>query len=148
MGSYIAYESDNVHGSQSILAAIGMFAGCDEGRGREVVESLDGEEYFLGVDLDKPKDPERLIDLGLKFGYIGAYSTFVSPRSFDREAGTATFKQAVDVASDLGAPSVCTLLGDGYYDPPLNILLSLKEAWAQAIGAVFEVSAYAEWNAA
>ncbi len=125
-----------------------MFAGCAEGHGREVVESLDGEGHFVGVDLDKPKEPERLVDLGLKFGYIGAYSTFVSPRSFDREAGIATFKQAVDVASDLGASSVCTLLGDGYYDPPHYILLSLKEAWAQAIVAVFEISAYAEWNAA
>lgn len=87
--------------------------------------------------------PALLQDLGLEFGYIGAHSTFVSPRSFDREAGIATFKKAVDVASDLGASSVCTLLGDGYYDPPLNILLSRKDAWQQAVDAVSEVAAHA-----
>jgi L-ribulose-5-phosphate 3-epimerase len=38
---------------------------------------------------------------------------------------------------------VCTLLGDGYYDPPLNILLSRKDAWTQAVGAVEEVAAFA-----
>ena len=38
---------------------------------------------------------------------------------------------------------MCTLLGDGYYDPPLNILLSRKDAWAQAVGAVSEVADHA-----
>jgi sugar phosphate isomerase/epimerase len=87
--------------------------------------------------------PAKLRELGLEFGYIGAHSTFVSPRHFDRERGIASFKQAVDAAADLGAKSVCTLLGDGYYDPPLNILLSRKDAWAQAVGAVDEVAAHA-----
>ncbi|MDQ5829461.1 MAG: sugar phosphate isomerase/epimerase, partial [Actinomycetota bacterium] len=87
--------------------------------------------------------PGKLRELGLEFGYIGAHSTFVSPRHFDRERGIASFKNAVDAAADLGATSVCTLLGDGYYDPPLNILLSRKDAWAQAVGAVDEVAAYA-----
>ena len=87
--------------------------------------------------------PDRLRELGLEFGYIGAHSTFVSPRRFDREAGIAGFKKAIDAAADLGAKSVCTLLGDGYYDPPLNILLSRKDAWAQAVGAVGEVADHA-----
>ncbi len=87
--------------------------------------------------------PAKLEELGLEFGYIGAHSTFVSPRRFDREAGIAGFKKAIDAAADLGAKSVCTLLGDGYYDPPLNILLSRKDAWAQAVGAVGEVADHA-----
>lgn len=87
--------------------------------------------------------PKLLRELDLEFGYIGAHSTFVSPRHFDRERGITTFKKAVDVAAELGATSVVTLLGDGYYDPPLNILLSRKDAWAQAVGAVREVAEYA-----
>jgi len=87
--------------------------------------------------------PAKLRELGLEFGYIGAHSTFVSPRHFDREAGIAGFKKAIDAAADLGAKSVCTLLGDGYYDPPLNILLSRKDAWAQAVGAVGDVADHA-----
>jgi L-ribulose-5-phosphate 3-epimerase len=88
--------------------------------------------------------PARLRELDLEFGYIGAHSTFVSPRHFDRERGIATFKAALDAAAELGAGSVCTLLGDGYYDPPLNVLLSRRDAWAQAVGAVKEVTAHAE----
>lgn len=87
--------------------------------------------------------PELLRRLGLEFGYIGCHSTFVSPRRFDRERGIATFKKAIDAAAELGASSVVTLLGDGYYDPPLNILLSRKEAWHQAVSAVDEVAAHA-----
>ena len=113
------------------------------------------ESGYDGIDVIFPKIleedyprfveefPAKLRELGLDFGYIGAHSTFVSPRHFDRERGIASFKQAVDAAADLGASSVCTLLGDGYYDPPLNILLSRKDAWAQAVGAVDEVAAYA-----
>lgn len=113
------------------------------------------EAGYDGIDVIYPKIleedypalveefPAKLDELGLDFGYIGCHSTFVSPRHFDRTRGIATFKQAVDAAADLGAKSVCTLLGDGYYDPPLNILLSRKDAWAQAVGAVGEVAEYA-----
>ena len=38
-----------------------MVVGRDEKRGREVVESLDGEGHFLAVDLGEPKEPERLV---------------------------------------------------------------------------------------
>jgi L-ribulose-5-phosphate 3-epimerase len=112
----------------------------------------DGIDVIFGKIQEIPEDeypafaeefPARLRELGLEFGYIGAHSTFVSPRHFDRERGIAGFKKAVDAAADLGASSVCTLLGDGYYDPPLNILLSRKDAWAQAVGAVGEVATYA-----
>ena len=112
----------------------------------------DGIDVIFGKIQEIPDDeypafaeefPAKLRDLDLDFGYIGAHSTFVSPRHFDREAGIATFKKAVDAAADLGAKSVCTLLGDGYYDPPLNILLSRKDAWAQAVGAVGEVADHA-----
>lgn len=85
-----------------------------------------------------------LAELRLELGFIGQHSTFVSPRAFDRERGISTFKKAVDVAADLGATSVCSLLGDGYYDPPLSVLLSRSEAWRQAVEGVREVAAYAE----
>jgi L-ribulose-5-phosphate 3-epimerase len=112
----------------------------------------DGIDVIFPKILEIPEDkyptfaeefPKLLDNLGLEFGYIGQHSTFVSPRRFDRARGIATFKQAVDVAATLGAKSVVTLLGDGYYDPPLNVLLSRKDAWAQAVGAVQEVADYA-----
>src|SRR5690625_4824753 len=56
---------------------------------------------------------------GLAFSSIACHTTFVSPRFFDRENGIAKFKRAVDAAHDMGAETVVTLVGDGYYDPPL-----------------------------
>ena len=38
---------------------------------------------------------------------------------------------------------MCSLLGDGYYDPPLSVLLSRSEAWNQAVSGVREVARYA-----
>jgi sugar phosphate isomerase/epimerase len=43
----------------------------------------------------------------------------------------------------LGAKSVVTLIGDGYYDPPLNVLLSRKDAWRQCREAITEVAQHA-----
>lgn len=82
--------------------------------------------------------------LGMVVGYIGCHTTFVSPREADRRRGIDTFKKAIDMAADLRASSVCTLLGDGYYDPPLNILMSRKQAWQQAVDATREVAEYAK----
>ena len=80
---------------------------------------------------------------GIEVGYLGCHSTFVSPREFDRERGIATFKQALDAASTLGCSSVVTLIGDGYYDPPLNVLMSRRDAWAQCREAITEVADHA-----
>src|SRR5699024_657880 len=80
----------------------------------------------------------------LAFASIACHTTFVSPRYFDRDNGIAKFKKAIDAASDLGAETVVTLLGDGYYDPPLYNLLTRKEAWHQAVTATQEVADYAK----
>lgn len=80
---------------------------------------------------------------GLTFASIGCHTSFVTPRYFDRDAGIAKFKRAIDVAADLGAETVTTLIGDGYYDPPLYNLMTRKEAWTQVVGAVIEVADYA-----
>lgn len=80
---------------------------------------------------------------GIEVGYVAHHTTFVSPREQDRERGIESFKRALDAAKALGAKSACTLLGDGYYDPPLNVLLSRKEAWRQAKEAITEVADYA-----
>lgn len=112
----------------------------------------DGLDFIYAKALEGPKDEyeQRLRDLrrtverlGIEVGYIGCHTTFVTPRSFDRERGIQTFKDAIDAAVIVGASSVCTLLGDGYYDPPLNILLSRRDAWGQAREAIAEVAAYA-----
>lgn len=100
------------------------------------VDPMDYKDYLRNIR----KTAERL---GMEIGYIGCHTTFVTPRRFDRERGIATFKQAIDAAAELGAKSVCTLIGDGYYDPPLNILLSRKEAWTQCREAIAEVAKYA-----
>jgi L-ribulose-5-phosphate 3-epimerase len=86
---------------------------------------------------------ETADEAGIDIGYLGCHSTFVSPREFDRERGIATFKQALDAAAVLGCGSVVTLIGDGYYDPPLNVLLSRKDAWAQCREAITEVAEHA-----
>lgn len=80
---------------------------------------------------------------GLAFASIGCHTSFVTPRYFDRDAGIAKFKRAIDVAADLGAEVVTTLIGDGYYDPPLYNLMTRKEAWQQVTEAVIEVADYA-----
>jgi sugar phosphate isomerase/epimerase len=65
---------------------------------------------------------------GIEIGYVANHTTFVSPREYDRERGIESFKKALDAAKALGAKSACTLLGDGFYDPPLNVLMSRREA--------------------
>jgi len=80
---------------------------------------------------------------GIAFASIGAHTTFVSPRYFDRENGIAKFKRAIDAAADMGAETVVTLVGDGYYDPPLYNLMTRKEAWNQVVSATQEVADYA-----
>jgi sugar phosphate isomerase/epimerase len=112
----------------------------------------DGVDFIFAKLLDVPADQydKQLADLrstadglGIGIGYLGCHTTFVSPREFDRERGIATFKKALDAAAVLGCESVVTLIGDGYYDPPLNVLLSRKEAWRQCREAITEVAAHA-----
>lgn len=80
----------------------------------------------------------------LAFSSIGCHTTFVSPRHFDRENGIAKFKKAIDAAADMGAETVVTLIGDGYYDPPLYNLITRKDAWDQVVTATQEVADYAK----
>lgn len=112
----------------------------------------DGVDFLLGHLMNGPmaEYDQRLIDTraaadaaGIEIGYVANHTTFVSPREYDRERGIESFKKALDAAKVLGAKSACTLLGDGYYDPPLNVLLSRKEAWRQAKEAITEVARYA-----
>lgn len=112
----------------------------------------DGVDFIFAKLLDAPKDGygQQLKDVkaaaeraGIDIGYLGHHTTFVSPREFDRERGIESFKKALDAAAVLGAKSVCTLIGDGYYDPPLNVLLSRKTAWRQCREAITEVAAHA-----
>ncbi|MGI5215395.1 sugar phosphate isomerase/epimerase family protein [Plantactinospora sp. CA-290183] len=112
----------------------------------------DGVDFIYAKLLEVPKAEydQQLLDVrataeraGIDIGYLGHHTTFVSPREFDRERGISSFKQALDAAAVLGAKSVCTLIGDGYYDPPLNVLLSRKDAWRQCREAITEVAAHA-----
>lgn len=112
----------------------------------------DGVDFIFAKLLDVPAhEYERQLTelrattdrLGLDIGYLGCHTTFVSPREFDRERGIATFKKALDAAAVLGCESVVTLIGDGYYDPPLNVLLSRKDAWRQCREAITEVATHA-----
>jgi sugar phosphate isomerase/epimerase len=112
----------------------------------------DGVDFIYAKLLDVPSDQydQQLRDLrattdrlGIDIGYLGCHTTFVSPRQFDRERGIETFKKALDAAAVLGSKSVVTLIGDGYYDPPLNVLLSRREAWRQCREAIADVAAHA-----
>lgn len=112
----------------------------------------DGIDFIFAKLLDVPANQydQQLKDLratadrvGIDIGYLGCHTTFVSPREFDRERGIETFKKALDAAAVLGCTSVVTLIGDGYYDPPLNVLMTRKEAWRQCREAITEVAAHA-----
>ena len=112
----------------------------------------DGVDFLLGHLMNGPKEEyeKNLADTraaaeraGIDIGYVAHHTTFVSAREYDRERGVESFKKALDAAKALGAKSAVTLLGDGYYDPPLNVLLSRKEAWRQAKEAITEVADYA-----
>jgi L-ribulose-5-phosphate 3-epimerase len=112
----------------------------------------DGVDFIFSKLLEVPADQydKQLTDLrssvdrlGIDIGYVAHHTTFVSPREFDRERGISTFKKALDAAAILGCESVVTLIGDGYYDPPLNVLLSRKDAWRQCREAITEVADHA-----
>lgn len=112
----------------------------------------DGVDFIFAKLLELPQDrwDDALADLratiegaGIGIGFVAHHTTFVSPREFDRRRGIDSFKRAIDAAAALGAPSACTLIGDGYYDPPLNVLMSRKEAWRQCREAIAEVADYA-----
>lgn len=112
----------------------------------------DGVDFILGHLMNGPgseydqrlRDTKAAADAaGIEVGYVAHHTTFVSPREYDRERGIESFKKALDAAKALGAGSACTLLGDGFYDPPLNVLMSRKEAWRQAKEAITEVADYA-----
>ena len=112
----------------------------------------DGVDFLLGHLMNGPSSEyqARLAATkaaaeaaGIGIGYVANHTTFVSPREYDRERGIESFKMALDAAKALGAKSACTLLGDGYYDPPLNVLMTRKEAWRQAKEAITEVCDYA-----
>ncbi|WP_022885735.1 sugar phosphate isomerase/epimerase family protein [Glaciibacter superstes] len=112
----------------------------------------DGVDFLLGHLMNGPSGEydQRLVDTkaaaesaGIGIGYVANHTTFVSPREYDRERGIESFKKALDAAKALGADAACTLLGDGYYDPPLNVLMTRKEAWRQAKEAITEVCDYA-----
>jgi L-ribulose-5-phosphate 3-epimerase len=119
---------------------------------RTAEHGYDGVDFIYAKLLEVPKDKydQQLRDLrgtadrlGIDIGYLGCHTTFVSPREFDRERGIETFKSALDAAAVLGCESVVTLIGDGYYDPPLNVLLSRRDAWRQCREAITEVAAHA-----
>lgn len=118
-----------------------------------------GEYGYEGFDVVYPKimeiqpsDKEDQIQKvksamskhNLAFASIACHTTFVSPRYFDRDNGIAKFKSAIDDAAKMGAETVVTLVGDGYYDPPLYNLITRKEAWEQVINATREVADYAK----
>lgn len=112
----------------------------------------DAVDFIFGHLLDGPSSEyearlartrEAAEQAGIEVGYVAHHTTFVSPREYDRERGIETFKKALDAAKALGAKSACTLLGDGFYDPPLNVLMTRKEAWHQAREAITEVAEYA-----
>ena len=98
-----------------------------------------------------PEDHEKEVvkikkamkETGLAFSSIGCHTTFISYRWFDRERGIARFKKAIDWAEELNCDDVTTLVGDGYYDPPLYNLITREDAWEQVISATKEVCQYA-----
>lgn len=112
----------------------------------------DGVDFLLGHLMNVPEEEYEANlaatraaadEAGIDIYYVANHTTFVSPREYDRRRGIESFKKALDAAKALGASSACTLLGDGFYDPPLNVLMSRKEAWRQAKEAITEVTEYA-----
>lgn len=102
------------------------------------IQSIPAEEYAQEVQLVR----KAMEETGLAFASIGCHTTFVSPREFDRRAGIDRFKRAIDAAADMGCKTVTTLLGDGFYDPPLYVLIPHRVAWRQAVEATREVCEY------
>lgn len=94
-------------------------------------------------DEEVAKIKKAMKETGLVFSSIGCHTTFVSYRWFDRERGIARFKKAIDWAEELNCDDVTTLIGDGYYDPPLYNLITRETAWEQVISATREVCEYA-----
>lgn len=87
--------------------------------------------------------PEIAARHQLGLGYLACHSTLVSPVAAAREAGLARLREGVDVAATLGIGTVCTLAGDGYYDPGLSALLSRSEAWRQCASGLSDACSHA-----
>lgn len=104
------------------------------------IQEIREEDYASEV----AKVKEAMAKTGIAFASIGCHTTLVSPRHFDRRAGIDRFKAAIDSAYDMGCENVTTLVGDGFYDPPLYILMSHKEAWQQVVEATKELCEYAK----
>ena len=103
------------------------------------LEEIHPEDHEKEVE----KIKKAMKETGLAFSSIGCHTTFVSYRWFDRERGIARFKKAIDWAEELHCDDVTTLIGDGYYDPPLYNLITREDAWEQVISATKEVCQYA-----
>ena len=83
-------------------------------------------------------------ETGLKFASIGCHTTLVSYRWFDVKRGIERFKNSIDWAAELGCEDVTTLVGDGYYDPPLYNLITREDAWSQVISSTKEICRYGQ----
>lgn len=103
------------------------------------IQGIPKDEYENEVALIR----KAMQETGLTFASIGCHTTFVSPRQFDRESGVAKFKAAIDAAVDMDCKIVTTLVGDGFYDPPLYVLMPHREAWRQVVEATKDVCEYA-----
>lgn len=104
------------------------------------IQGIPEDEYQSEVQLVR----KAMQETGIEFASIGCHTTLVSPREFDRRNGIAKFKAAIDAAADMDCKQVTTLVGDGFYDPPLYILMPHREAWRQVVEATKELCDYAQ----
>jgi len=93
-------------------------------------------------DAEVARIRKAMQETGLGFASIGCHTTLVSYRWFDVERGVARFKKAIDWAAELNCKDVTTLVGDGYYDPPLYNLITRENAWEQVIASTKEICRY------
>jgi len=79
---------------------------------------------------------------GIKVASVGSHHLAITPWKYLRKGQVANVKRAIDVAAQIGAPTVVSYV-DGYYNPPTYIMISRKEAKQIFVDMVKECAEYA-----
>ena len=80
---------------------------------------------------------------GMEISSVACHTLSITRREWEREGGLARFKQAIDLAADVGARTVVSFIRGGFYNPPTYIVLPWKEAWENCVQVVRRAAEYA-----
>lgn len=115
------------HGYKAVDLIFDKFLEMEEREYRESIERI----------------PDLVRSLGVTIASIGAHHLSITPKRWKVEGAMRLMKQAIDLASDLGVPTVVSYVA-GYYYPPTYILMTYTEAKDFFVSNIRELCRYAQ----